>query len=118
MERGGSMPTYAGQATGAAVRFPVDRRPAVVRDLDAAYARERIEEVIRAVAEDALSPGLDGAPPWHDEVDFSDELLTAIQEVTDAADHLLAERLTDLLATAPPGLVGRLATAPRLSDLS
>jgi hypothetical protein len=118
MERGGAMPTYAGQVSRTAVRFPVDRRPPVVRDLDAAYARERIEEVIRAVAEDALSPGLDGAPPWHDELDFTDELLTAIQEVTETADRLLAERLTELLATASPGLVGRLATAPRLSDLS
>jgi hypothetical protein len=100
------------------VRFPVDRSPAVIRDLHAAYARERIEEVIRAVAEDALSPGLEGAPPWRDELGFTDELLTAIQEVTDAADRLLAERLTDLLETAPPELVGRLASASRLSDLS
>jgi hypothetical protein len=112
------MPTYAGQVSGTAVRFPVDRRPAVVRDLHAAYAHERIEEVIRAVAEDALSPGLDGAPPWHDELGFTDELLTAIQEITDTADRLLAQRLTDLLATAPPDLVGRLGTASRLSDPS
>jgi len=112
------MPTYAGRASGATVRFPVDRRPEVVRDLHAAYARERIEEVIRAVAEDALSPGLDGAPPWRDELDFTDELLTAIEEVTDTADRLLAERLTDLLEAAPPDLVGRLAAAPRVSDLS
>jgi hypothetical protein len=112
------MPTYASEVSRTAVRFPVDRRRSVVRDLDAAYARARIEEVIRAVAEDALSPGLDGAPPWHDELDFSDELLTAIREVTETADRLLAERLTELLATAPPGLVGRLATTPRVSDLS
>ena len=112
------MPTYAGRVSGAAVRFPVDRHPAVAHDLQAAYAHERIEEVIRAVAEDALSPGLDGAPPWRDEIDFSDELLTAIQEVTDAADRLLAERLTELLATAPPNLVGRLGTASRLTHPS
>ena len=37
-----------------------------------------------------------------DESISADELLTAIQEVTDTADRLLAERLTDLLATAPP----------------
>ena len=35
--------------------------------LRAAYARERLEEVIRAVAEDALSPSQSDILPWHDE---------------------------------------------------
>jgi hypothetical protein len=112
------MPTYLGQSSGDAVRFPVVRGQTVARDLHAAFARERIEEVLRAVAEDAFSPGLAETPPWHDESAFTHDLLAAIHEIADTADRLLAERLTNLLEAAPPDLAGRLGAAPRFSDPS
>ena len=79
-------------------------------------AWERIEEVLRAIAEDAFSPGLVETPPWHDESAFTDDLLAAIHEIADTTDRLLAERMTHLLETAPADLAGRLAAAPRISD--
>jgi hypothetical protein len=110
------MPTYVGQSSGEVVRFPVGRGQTVARDLHAAYARERIEEVLRAIAEDAFSPGLVETPPWHDESAFTDDLLAAIHEIADTADRLLAERMTHLLEGAPPELAGRLAAAPHFAD--
>ncbi len=73
---------------------------------------------IRAVVEDALSPSRIDVLPWHDEIRFEDDL-----HAGDPGDRRrgqtdqLAERLTDLLETAPPALAGRLAAAPRFSDL-
>lgn len=88
----------------------------MARGLQAAFAVERIEEVLHAVAEDALSPSRVEVLPWHDEAIFEADLRQAIREITEAANDLLAERLTDLLETAPPTLAGRLAAAPRFSD--
>ena len=51
--------------------------------------------------------------PWHDEADFDAELDRAVRDIAATANLLLAERLTDLLATAPPSVVGRLASVPR-----
>ena len=95
----------------------VDDR-AVIRGLDAAYARQRIEEVIRAVAEDALIPCRVDVPPWHDEAHFEDGFRDAVVEIATTAHTLLAERLSELLESAPPALAGRLAAAPRLADLA
>lgn len=89
---------------------------AVVRGLHGAYARERLEEVIRAIVEDALSPSPADVLPWHDEARFEDDLREAVLEITDATNVLLTERLVDLLESAPPRLMGRLASAPRYSD--
>lgn len=108
------MPTVATERA----RISVSDGREVTRSLQSAYARERIEEVIRAVAEDALIPCRVDVLPWHDEALFEDDLREAIREIADAANGLLAERLTNLLESAPPGLVGRLASAPRFSDLS
>jgi hypothetical protein len=90
----------------------------VIRGLEAAYARQRIEEVIRAVAEDALIPCRVDVPPWHDEAQFKDDLRDAVVEIAETANALLAERLSDLLDSAPPALAGRLAAAPRHADLA
>ena len=76
-----------------AVRISAGEASEVTRSLHAAYARERIEEVIRAVVEDALSPSRIDVLPWHDEVRFEDDLHRAIQEIADSADRQLAERL-------------------------
>ena len=100
-----------------AVRISAGEASEVRRSLQAAYSRERIEEVIRAVVEDALSPSRVDVLPWHDEVRFERDLHLVIQEIADTADRQLAERLTDLLESAPPTLAGRLAAAPRFSDL-
>ncbi|MEP6639488.1 MAG: hypothetical protein ABJC39_09075 [Chloroflexota bacterium] len=105
------------RTSGIGERIPVREARGVSRSLEAAFARERIEEVLRAVAEDALSPARVDVLPWHDEIVFEDDLREAIREITEAANHLLAQRLTDLLETAPPTLAGRLAAAPRFSDL-
>jgi hypothetical protein len=85
----------------------------VTRILEAAYARERLEDVIRAVAEDALNAGRHDVLPWHDEASFSDDLDRAIHDIAAAANVLLAERIADLIDSAPPRVVGRLASVPR-----
>jgi hypothetical protein len=111
------MPTLVRQSSSTAtMMIPTADASAVVRGLNAAYARERLEEVIRAVAEDALNPCVTDVLPWHDEARFEDDLREAVREITDSANGLLTERLTDLLESAPPRLVGRLASAPRFSD--
>jgi hypothetical protein len=110
------MPTVITRASVTAVRISAGDPSEVKRNLQAAYARDRIEEVIRAVVEDALSPSRVDVLPWHDEVRFERDLHEVIQDITDTADRQLAERLTDLLDTAPPALAGRLAAAPRFSD--
>ena len=115
--KGASMPTLIRQSsTTATTREPADDAAAVVRSLNGAYSRERLEEVIRAIAEDALSPSTTDILPWHDESRFEDDLREAVREITDATNGLLTERLTDLLDSAPPRLIGRLASAPRFSD--
>ena len=70
-----------------AVRISAGEASEVTRSLHAAYARERIEEVIRAVVEDALSPSRIDVLPWHDEIRFEDDLTRAVQEIADAADR-------------------------------
>jgi KaiC/GvpD/RAD55 family RecA-like ATPase len=88
----------------------------VERGLRAAYARERLEEVIRAIAEDALSPSQSDMLPWNDESLFEADLRAAVADVTAATTALLVRRLTDVMDSAPPTLVGRLAAAPRFAD--
>jgi len=110
------MPTMTTRSV-TAVRISVGEAPQITRGLHAAYARERIEEVIRAVVEDALMPCPADVVPWHDEVRFGDDLQRAIHEIAEMTNDRLAERLTDLLESAPPVLAGRLAAAPRFSDL-
>jgi len=111
------MPTVITRSSATAIRVSLGEASDVARSLHAAYARERIEEVIRAVVEDALSPSRIDVLPWHDEIRFGDDLHRAIQEIAESADRQLAERLADLLESAPPALAGRLAAAPRFSDL-
>jgi hypothetical protein len=111
------MPTVLTRSSVTAVRISAGEASEVRRSLQAAYSRERIEEVIRAVVEDALSPSRVDVLPWHDEVPFERDLHLVIQEIADTADRQLAERLTDLLESAPPTLADRLAAAPRFSDL-
>jgi hypothetical protein len=107
------MPTVAGPSSGMGARIPTsDGRP-LTRILEAAYARERLEEVIRAVAEDALHRGRSEVLPWHDEAAFADDLDRAIREIAAAANVLLAARLADLIESAPPRVAERLASVPR-----
>lgn len=112
------MATLVERTSGAEALIPARDSHRLTRSLHTAYARERIEEVVRAVAEDALSPGRADRVPWHDEVRFEDDLGEAVREIADAASGLLAERLESLLETAPPGLAGRLASSRGFSDLS
>ena len=88
----------------------------IERSLQAAYARQRIEEVIRAILEDALSPSRMDVPPWHDDAVFEAEIARAVTEMTDDTTDLVAEHLAMLLETAPPRLAMRLAAAPRFVD--
>jgi hypothetical protein len=111
------MPTLVRQSSSrATIINPAGDAAAMVRGLHGAYARERLEEVIRAIAEDALCPSPAEILPWHDEARFEDDLREAVREITDATNDLLTERLTDLFESAPPRLLGRLASAPRFSD--
>ncbi len=112
------MPTVLTRTSGVGERIAVGDGREVSRSLQAAFVRERIEEVLRAVAEDALSPSPADVLPWHDEIPFEDDLRQAIREITEATNILLAERLADLLETAPRTLADRLAAAPRFFDLA
>ena len=107
------MPTLTGHPSGTRAPVTGGDRLAITRILDAAYARERIEDVIRAVAEDALNPGRSDALPWHDEAAFEDDLGRAVREIAAATNVLLVARLTDLLESAPPRVVVRLGSVPR-----
>jgi hypothetical protein len=115
---GGQMATLTGPAPGTRAVRPAGDDLKVTRSLDAAYARARIEEVVRAVAEDALGPVQVDVVPWREETPFETDLRDAVREIADTANGLLAERLASLLETAPPGLAGRLASARGFSDLS
>lgn len=112
------MPTLAGRPTNREVMRGGGETDAVARGLRAAYARSRLEEAIRAIAEDALDPGQTDNPSWSDDARFEDDLRTVVREIAELANDELAERLTDLLDIAPPRLVARLASAPRFPDLS
>jgi hypothetical protein len=102
------------QSSGLRARDPLTDPQVIERSLDAAYARQRIQEIVRAVLEDALSPArLDTVQPWHDYAAFEAELVEAVRDITDTTTDLVAERLAMLLETAPPRLAGRLAAAPR-----
>jgi hypothetical protein len=112
------MPTVITRSSGTGEPLSAADAREVVRGLDAAYSRQRIEEVIRAVAEDALIPIRVDVLPWHDEASFEDDLRDAVVEIAETANALLVERLSDLLDSAPPALASRLAAAPRLADLA
>ena len=107
------MPTLVGPSsrTGAP-RTGGYSRP-VTRTLEAAYARERLEDVIRAVVEDALDPGRTDVLPWHDEAAFEADLDKAVREIAAATNVLLAARLMDLIESAPPKVTGRLSSVQR-----
>ena len=105
------MSSLTGQSPGMGIRRSTADGTAMERSLDAAYARGRLEEVIRAVAEDALNPSA-FAVLRQEEARFEDALRDAVEEIAQTARVLLAVRLTDLMDTAPPRLAGRLASVP------
>ena len=72
--------------------------------------------MIRAIAEDALSPSRVDVLPWHDEIRFEDDLTRAVQEIADDGQPPAGRAADRLLDSAPPALAGRLAAAPRFSD--
>jgi hypothetical protein len=110
------MPTMMIHSSGPRARHPMTDPQVIDRSLHAAYARQRIEEIVRAVMEDAMSPGRFDVPPWHDDAIFEAELVSAVRDITDATTDLVAESLAMLLETAPPRLAGRIAAAPRFVD--
>ena len=88
----------------------------VARLLVSVYARERLVDVIRGVAEDALSPSMADDVPWNAEAAFDDDLARAVQDIAASANLLLAERLSELLETAPPSVRGRMSSVPRYPE--
>lgn len=107
------MPTLVGPSSGiASPRAAHGVRP-VTQILEAAYARERLEDSIRAVVEDALAPSRSDVLPWHDEAGFEADLENVVREIAAAVNVLLAARLVDLIDSAPPRVAGRLASVPR-----
>ena len=54
--------------------------------------------------------------PWRHEAAFDADLRRAVYEITEATTILLTAALSDLLETAPPRLVGRLASTSRFAD--
>jgi hypothetical protein len=110
------MPTLIVHSATVRARIPLSDAQAIERSLQAAYTRERIEELVRGILEDALSPTRLDVHPWHDDSAFEAEFTQAVADITDATTDLLAEHLAILLETAPPRLAVRLAAAPRFMD--
>ena len=111
------MPMLAGGPPYRAATIHTGEGTAVARGLDAAFARARLEDVIRAIAEDALDPGHTDSPTWRDDAVFEGDLRAIALEIAESANDQLIERLTDLLDGAPPRLVARLTAGPRFLDL-
>jgi hypothetical protein len=110
------MPTLMVHSSGPHGLIPASDARAIERSLRDAYARQRIEEILRAVLEDALSPARLEVPPWHDDAVFEAEFARAVTEMADETTDLVAEHLAILLETAPPRLAVRLAAASRFVD--
>ena len=110
------MPTLVVHSAGLRARIPASDAQAIERTLQAAYTRERIEELVRGILEDALSPEGFDALPWRDDAAFEADFARAVAEVTDATTDLVAEQFATLLRIAPPRLAVRLAAAPRFMD--
>jgi len=117
-KRGVPMSTLTVHPPGVRARVPVSDAQTIERSLQAAYARERIEELVGAILEDVLSPSRIDLPPWHDDAPFKAGFALAVREVSEVTADLLAEHLTILLETAPPRLAVRLAAAPRFVENS
>jgi hypothetical protein len=111
-----SMPALVGQSSRETTMSLATDAIDVSRGLHAAYANERLEEVIRAIAEDALNPSQTEVPPWRDEARFEEDLRAAVHEITEATTVLLTAELSNLLETAPPRIAVRLVAGPRFID--
>ncbi len=110
------MPTLTIHSAGARASIPASDARAIERNLQSAYARQRIEEIVRAILEDALCPAGTDVPPWHGDALFEAELVSAVTDIGGQTTDLVAEHLAILLETAPPRLAMRLAAAPRFVD--
>jgi hypothetical protein len=110
------MPTLVGSSPGSRTRIVATDNGSVARLLVTVYARERLEDVIRGVAEDALSPSMANDAPWNAEASFDDDLARAVQDIAASANLLLVERLSELLQTAPPSVRGRMSSVPRYPE--
>jgi hypothetical protein len=110
------MPTLVGSSPGTGTRIVATDSGSVTRLLVTVYARERLEDAIRGVAEDALSPSTDDAAPWQAEASFDDDLDRAVRDIAASANRLLVERLSELLETAPPSVRGRMSSVPRYPE--
>jgi hypothetical protein len=106
------MPTLVGPSPGTGTRVDTVS-VSISRMLVTVYALERLEDAIRAVAEDALIPSRPDSLPWHAESGFDDELSAAVRDIAASTNLLLAERLEALLETAPPSVRGRMSSVPR-----
>jgi hypothetical protein len=110
------MPTLVGSSPGTGARIVATDSGSVTRLLVTVYARERLEDVIRGVAEDALSPSMEDAAPWQAEASFDDDLARAVRDIAASTNLLLVERLSELLETAPPSVRGRMSSVPRYPE--
>jgi len=97
-------------------RIPASDADAIERNLRAAYAHPRIEEIVRAVLEDTLHPASTDGRPWDGDPAFEADFTAVVTDITDATVDLVAESIGILLETVPPRLAGRLAAAPRFVD--
>ena len=107
------MPTLVGSSPGSGTRPALRIADPSPDCCHVVYARERMEDAIRAVAEDAMSPNRPDVLPWHAEAAFDDDLDRVIRDIAASANLMLAERLEDLVASAPPSVVGRMSSVPR-----
>ena len=107
------MPTVVGPSPGTGTRVTAAGGVTVSRMLVTVYARERLEDAIRAVAEDAISHDRPEGSPWHADAEFDDELGAAVRDIASAANLQLIEKLELLLESAPPSVRGRMSSVPR-----
>jgi hypothetical protein len=110
------MSTLIVPSSGVRARVPNGDAHAIERTLQTTYARERIEEIVRGILEDALIPVRLDVPPWHDDAAFEAEFAAAVADVTNETTDLVAQHLAILLETAPPGLAARLASVSCFAD--
>ena len=107
------MPTLAGPSPGTGARVTATTGVSVSRMLVTVYGRERLEDAIRAVAEDVISHDRQDGLPFHADARFDDELDAAVRDIAAAVNLQLIEKLEILLETAPPSVRGRMSSVPR-----
>jgi len=77
--------------------------------LRAAFARERLRDALRAVAEDVLGASTTAVTNPRDQLWLDRRLSELAERTVDGTVIALTERIAELLRDGPPGLLDRIA---------